>query len=153
MKLFILYTYTNLNSNIHIITVRTLAIHQSVVWKWTAEQPPREQCYTSSRAAHPIANTKHPCKRQTVQEKQHALRYKQQFMANGWHDRGNSDSRAAMHKVLGHLLVFIPFHKFVQQNWPCSVFIVVAEVETYCPAELQHIAPLVFVYHFIFRLL
>lgn len=35
----------------------------------------------------------------------------------------------------------------------CSVFIVVAEVKTYCPAELQHIAPLVFVYHFIFRLL
>lgn len=23
-----------------------------------------------------------------------------------------------MHKVLGHLFVFIPFHKLVQQNWP-----------------------------------
>lgn len=22
------------------------------------------------------------------------------------------------HKVLGHLFVFIPFHKFIQQNWP-----------------------------------
>lgn len=32
----------------------------------------------------------------------------------------------------------------------CSVFVVVAEVETNCSAELQHIAPLVFVYHFIF---
>lgn len=57
---------------------------------------------------------------------------------------------AARHKVLGHLLVFIPFHKFVQQNWPCSVFIVVAEVETNRSAELQNIAPLVFVYHFVF---
>lgn len=69
--------------------------------------------------AHSIANTKkRPCKRETVQEKQHALWYKQRFMANGWHNCGNSDSFAAMHKVLGHLFVFIPLHKLVQQNWP-----------------------------------
>lgn len=72
----------------------------------------------------------------TVQEKQHALRYKQQFMANGWRNRGNSDSLAAMHTVLGHLFVFIPFHKFVQQNWPRSIFIIVAEVQTNGSAEL-----------------
>lgn len=63
---------------------------------------------------------------------------------------GNSDSRAAMHKVLGHLFVFIPLHKFVQQNRPRAVFVVVAEVQMNCPAELQHIAPLVFVDNFVF---
>lgn len=98
--------------------MRTLADSPICSVKWTAEQPPREQCYTASREAHSIANTKHPCRRETVQEKQHALRYKQQFMANGWRNRGNSDSLAAMHTVLGHLFVFIPFHKFVQQNGP-----------------------------------
>lgn len=31
-----------------------------------------------------------------------------------------------------------------------SIFIIVAEVQTNGSAELQHVAPLVFVYHFIF---
>lgn len=127
-----------MNSNIHIVTVRTLA------------SSPICSFHTKCRAAWKENNATRkarPVKQQMRPEVQREGYYTVQISNMQFHTNSNLwlmvDANVltmtlqllCIVKVLCHLFFFIPFNKFIQQYWPCPVLIIITEVKINCAAE------------------
>lgn len=126
-----------MNSNIHRITVRTLASSPicsvntkcRAVWKEN----------NATRKAQPVKQRMRP---EVRREGYTVQRSNMRFHTNSnlWLMDDASVLTMTLQllcivKVLCHLFFFIPFNKLIQQYWPGPILIVIAEVKINCAAE------------------
>lgn len=129
--------YKKMNSNIHRITVRTLANLPICSVNTKCRAAWKES--NATRKARPVKQ------RMCLEARREGYTVQRSNMR--FHTNSNLwlmvDANVltmtlqllCIVKVLCHLFFFIPFNKFIQQYWPGSILVVIAEVKVNCAAE------------------